>query len=159
MNDKVPGGIDGDLRELYEILGRAEDAVHAANNNIAVLKGKIGLMRMKLNFEGGGPRRGNHEKTFLEELLNVSEINGVDVMERNGENGPTIVSAYGYDVGDIVAVKGVVVHEDGVMCTTHPIGEVVGFTPGKVSVEVELNNGESEIIIMGAEKIEKISTA
>jgi len=158
MNEEVHGGTEGDLKELYTILDRVQDALHTANNNIAVLKGKIGLMRMKLNVEGGGPRRGNHEKTFLEELLNVSEINGVDVMERNGENGPTIVSAYGYDVGDIVAVKGVVVHEDGVMCTTHPIGEVVGFTPGKVLVEVELNNGESEIIIMDAEKIEKIAS-
>lgn len=145
----------GELKEMYEILGKAEAALLTPNNSIAVVKGEIGMLHLKMDPKGE-LRREVREKIYLEELLKVTEIDGVDVMERNGENGPTIISAYEYDVGDVVIVKGVVVHRAVTKCTTHPIGEVVGFTPGKILVEVELSGGESEIIIVGVKKIQKV---
>ena len=154
-----PGDMHGELKEVYEVLGKAESALISAKNSIAVVKGKIGMLHLKMDPEGE-LRREVREKIFLEELMKVlTEIDGVDDMERNGENGPTIVLAYGYDVGDVVIVKGVVVHRDETKCTSHPIGEVVGFTPGKILVEVKLSDGESEIIIVGVGKIQKVGVS
>jgi len=148
----------GKLKEMYEVLDKADDALSSAKNNIAMVKGKIGMLHLKMDPEGE-LRREVREKIYLEELMKVTEIDGIDVMEKNGENGPTIVSAYGYDVGDIVIIKGVVVHRDETKCTSHPLGEVVGFTPGKILVEVKLSDGESEIIIVGVGKIQKIGVS
>jgi len=156
-SEKSSSGMDmhGELKLMYELLEKAEKAISVATGSISVLKGKIGMLHLKMDPEGE-LREQIKTKIYMEEILRVTEIDGVDVMEQNGENGATIVSAYGHDVGDAVIVKGVVVHKDGVNCTTHPVGEVVGFTPGKILVEVELSDGDSEIIILSADKVGKI---
>jgi len=145
----------GELKLMYELLEKAEKAISVATGSINVLKSKVGMLHLRMDPEGE-LREQIKNKIYMEEVLKVTEIDGVDVMEQNGENGATIVSAYGHDLGDAVIVKGVVLHKDGVTCTTHPVGEVVGFTPGKILVEVELSDGDSEIIILSANKVGRI---
>jgi len=135
------------------ILEKTEEALTAANNNVARLKGKLGFLHQRMDPEGF--RREIRFSVMMEEVLKVSELDGIDLVPK-GEQGASITAAYGYESGDAVVVKGLVLHKNGVHCTSYPLGEIVGFTPGKLLVELELSDESSEAMILGAEKIGKV---
>ena len=141
------------LREMHMIVEKTEEALTAANNNVAWLKGKLGFMRQRMDPEGF--RRELQHSVRIGDVLRVSELDGIDLVQR-GERGATITAAYGYESGDAVVVKGLVLHKNCLHCTSHPLGEIVGFTPGKLLVEVELSDGDSEVMILGVENIGKV---
>jgi len=145
--------LDGVLQEMHMILEKTEEALTAANNNVAWLKGKLGFLHQSMDPEGF--RQEMRFSLMMEEVLKVSELDGIDLVPK-GEQGASITAAYGYESGDDVVVKGLVLHKNGIHCTSYPLGEIVGFTPGKILVEVELSDGNSEVMILGAEKIGKV---
>jgi len=146
-----PAKLDGVLQEMHMILEKTEEALTAANNNVAWLKGKLGSLHQRMDPEGF--RREIRFSVMMEEVLKV--LDGIDLVPK-GEQGASITAAYGYESGDAVVVKGLVLHKNGVHCTSYPLGEIVGFTPGKLLVEVELSDESSEVMILGAEKIGKV---